>query len=86
MEQWSPKQFIDVKELARRTGMSVTFYNRLRCKGGGPPYKKIGASIRYLWGEADQWVRDRTRRSTDEPGSDDNTTHRPGDDDPKRGR
>jgi hypothetical protein len=40
---------------------------RRRLVGDGPPFVKIGASIRYPLNELERWLADNTRRSTSEP-------------------
>ncbi len=39
---------------------------RRRLEGDGPPFVKIGASIRYPLNELERWLADNTRRSTSE--------------------
>jgi hypothetical protein len=43
-----------------------------RTRGGGPPFRKFGASVLYRWGDAIEWVERRLsapRRSTSESDS-----------------
>jgi hypothetical protein len=37
-----------------------------RMRGDGPPYVKLGRSIRYTEGALLQWIKDRVHRSTSE--------------------
>ncbi|MBY0423040.1 MAG: hypothetical protein K2Q06_12110, partial [Parvularculaceae bacterium] len=38
---------LDVRAAAARLNVSASFLNTLRCYGGGPPFVKIGSSVRY---------------------------------------
>jgi Helix-turn-helix domain len=51
-------------ELAQDLGCSVNFLAKLRMKGDGPPYCKIGKKIRYPRDGYENWLRDRTFTST----------------------
>jgi hypothetical protein len=59
-------EFVDVIEVAKRLDVSVSFLNKARVFGGGPPYVKIGRSVRYDWVVTREWARARTRNSTSE--------------------
>jgi hypothetical protein len=59
-------EFVDVIEVARRLDVSVSFLNKARVFGGGPPYVKIGRNVRYDWPATLEWARARTRNSTSE--------------------
>ena len=54
------------RELAKRFGCSGRKLERHRLVGDGPPFVKIGASIRYPLNELERWLADNTRRSTSE--------------------
>lgn len=49
------ERLIDELGAAEVTGMSVAWFQRKRWSGGGPPFRKIGASVRYQVGELLQW-------------------------------
>ncbi len=55
---------LDEKVAAKYVGMSISFLRRARCEGApggrtpGPPYVKIGRSVRYLVSDLDQWLQE----------------------------
>jgi predicted DNA-binding transcriptional regulator AlpA len=55
---------LDVSQAAERCGLSVSFLNKLRTQGGGPPYCKLGRCVRYLDNKIDAWVEANECRST----------------------
>jgi predicted DNA-binding transcriptional regulator AlpA len=59
-------EFVDVAEVAKRLDISVSFLNKARLYGDGPPYVKIGRNVRYDWPETLEWARSKTRSSTSE--------------------
>jgi excisionase family DNA binding protein len=57
-----------VKEAADYIRCGVSTLNKLRVKGGGPRYIKIGGKILYDDADIDKWLDDHKRGSTsDEP-------------------
>jgi hypothetical protein len=59
-------EFVDVAEVAKRLDISVSFLNKARVFGGGPPYIKIGRTVRYDWPATLDWAKSKTRASTSE--------------------
>jgi predicted DNA-binding transcriptional regulator AlpA len=57
---------LDVSQAAQRCAVSVSFLNKLRTKGGGPPYRVLGRCIRYLDNEIDDWINEHKCRNTSE--------------------
>jgi predicted DNA-binding transcriptional regulator AlpA len=57
---------LNVSQVAERCGVSISFLNKLRTKGGGPPYLKLGHAVRYLDSKLDDWIAAQERRSTSE--------------------
>lgn len=43
-------------EVAEYLNTTVNQLARLRFLGDGPAYVKLGRSVRYRWGDVDQWV------------------------------
>jgi hypothetical protein len=43
-------------ELARYTGKPVSFFERARLDGSGPPFRYLGASVLYLRTDVDAWL------------------------------
>lgn len=54
-------------EAARRLSMSVRSLQGWRVRGGGPPFLKIGRSVRYSPSALESWVRSREQGHTAEP-------------------
>lgn len=62
---------LDVKQASIRTGLAVITLNKLRWKGGGPPFVKMTATrVGYVLSELDAWIEARPRyRSTSDSAS-----------------
>jgi predicted DNA-binding transcriptional regulator AlpA len=58
-------QKLRTKAAARALGVSPSYLNQLRVKGGGPPYSKIGNRI-VVYDEVDlrDWAKAHLRQST----------------------
>lgn len=54
------------EQLAERWNISPSTLAKSRVSGDGPPFLKIGRSVRYDVAEADQWLEARRRTSTSE--------------------
>ncbi len=54
------------KEAAQRLKLSVSWLAKARMRGDGPPYTKLGRSIRYPEPGLLQWMKGRMRTSTSE--------------------
>jgi hypothetical protein len=57
------EEYVDVGGAARFLSVSASFLNKLRVTGGGPPFVKIGAAVRYHVETMRNWAAARTRRS-----------------------
>jgi excisionase family DNA binding protein len=55
---------LTVKEAAEYLRVGVQTLNNLRVKGGGPPYIKMGAAVRYDTEDLDAWIDQKKRQST----------------------
>jgi len=57
-----PQRLVSGKEAARYTGMSEQFFRKSRMNGNlpdhtpGPPFVKIGRSVRYDIQDLDAWI------------------------------
>jgi predicted DNA-binding transcriptional regulator AlpA len=50
-------KYLTEQQVAELTGFSVKFLQKLRRRGtGGPPYMKVGRSIRYKWSDVIKWM------------------------------
>lgn len=59
------EKFLTTQELAKVFNVSKKTLEHWRYNGEGPPWHKIGRSIRYMESEVDQWRRDqRMKRSS----------------------
>lgn len=54
------------KEAARRLKLSTSWLAKARMRGDGPPFIKLGRSIRYSETGLMQWMKSRQRLSTSE--------------------
>jgi predicted DNA-binding transcriptional regulator AlpA len=54
------------KETATRLKMSDSWLAKARMRGDGPPYIKVGRSVRYSEAALIQWMKSRQRLSTSE--------------------
>lgn len=54
-----PPDYVDEREVARRLCMSRFAIQRWRYHGGGPPFVKLGKSIRYKWIDVVEWAESR---------------------------
>jgi hypothetical protein len=57
---------LTAKEAAARLRVSLSWLAKSRMRGDGPPYIRIGRSIRYTVAALLQWTKSRQRRSTSE--------------------
>ena len=60
------ERLLTPKEAAKFLRLSVSWLAKARMRGDGPPYMKLGRSIRYTGDGTPQWMRSRERRSTSE--------------------
>ncbi len=51
-------------EAAERLNLKPRTLQAWRLRGGGPPYAKLGSSVRYEVGRLNRWVEQRLRQST----------------------
>ena len=65
-ESTSPQVGITPKEGARVLKVSLSWLAKARMRGDGPPYIRIGRSIRYTEAALIQWMKSRQRLSTSE--------------------
>lgn len=62
------KQYGSTEIVARILGVSVSYLNKARMSGEGPPFHKFGRTVRYCIPDVIAWAVSRTRRSTSDPG------------------
>lgn len=62
------EDFIDTRELARRTSTAAITWAKRRMLGEPhtPRFCRIGRSVRYRWCDVEAWLADRERGSTSE--------------------
>jgi predicted DNA-binding transcriptional regulator AlpA len=61
-----PSSLLTAKEAANLLRLSTSFLAKARMRGDGPPYVKLGRSIRYVEGALFQWMKSNQRLSTSE--------------------
>ena len=54
------------RQFARTTGIPESTLAKMKMRGGGPPYVKIGRSVRYSVSLGLAWMEAHTRRHTSE--------------------
>jgi hypothetical protein len=62
------KQYSNVEIVARILGVSVSYLNKARMSGDGPPYVKFGRNVRYGIPDVLAWAEARVRSSTSDSG------------------
>ena len=60
------ERLLTPKEAADFLRVSLSFLAKARMPGDGPPFVRVGRSIRYLEAPLVQWMRGRQRLSTSE--------------------
>jgi hypothetical protein len=61
-------EYGSVETAASKLGVSKSFLNKERVYGGGPPFVKFGAAVRYHIPTLLEWAAAQTRRSTPDQG------------------
>lgn len=59
-------QFLNTREASAYLGVSASLLEKMRVRGDGPPYAKLGARVIYLREDLDQLMKARRVRSTSE--------------------
>lgn len=62
----APAQFMKTDEAAAYLGVSNSLLEKLRVRGDGPAYAKVGARVIYLREDLDTFIRGRRVHSTSE--------------------
>jgi excisionase family DNA binding protein len=57
-------KWITTKKAAEYTGFSKSTLDKLRCKGGGPLYAKLGTAVRYRLSDLEDWMSNAIVQST----------------------
>jgi predicted DNA-binding transcriptional regulator AlpA len=61
-----PECLLHCDEVSNRLGVSTSWLAKSRMRGDGPPYIRVGRSIRYSEAALLQWLKSRQRLSTSE--------------------
>lgn len=64
MSEAQQPEVVDVRGASRIVGLAPDTLNRMRHRGNGPPYAKLGHSVRYRVADLRAWVDANTRSST----------------------
>lgn len=59
-----PEPLIKAEQVAQLVGTSVGQLAQWRFHGDGPPFIKLGRSVRYRWSDVEAWLDDNTRTQT----------------------
>lgn len=57
-------ELLTTNEAASRLKLSASTLHKARLNGGGPPFVKLGYSVRYRPEDLDAWVSEQVRKST----------------------
>jgi hypothetical protein len=60
--------FLNTADAAKMLGVSASFLNKARVTGNGPPYSKLGFSVRYSVQALLDWAAAQSRTSTSDDG------------------
>ena len=55
---------INTSQLALRTGIAASTWNKRRLTGDSPPHVKIGRRVLYRWTDVEAWLESKLRHST----------------------
>jgi predicted DNA-binding transcriptional regulator AlpA len=61
-----PERLLTPRDAARILGISESWLAKSRMRGDGPPYVKLGRSVRYGEDDLAKWKRSRVQGSTSE--------------------
>lgn len=59
-------QLLNETQVARRLHCEVKTLQAWRCRGGGPPFVKVGRLVRYNPSSVAAWIESREKHSTSE--------------------
>jgi predicted DNA-binding transcriptional regulator AlpA len=62
------QEYLDTRQAAEFTSLSVSTLTKLRLTGGGPRYLKLGRRVVYAQATLIDWMHRRERASTSDPG------------------
>lgn len=62
----APTRFLTPSEVASLCQVSLSWLAKRRMTGDGPPFVKVGRSVRYSEAALLQWIKSRQRLSTSE--------------------
>jgi excisionase family DNA binding protein len=62
-------ELINTKQVAELLMAKANTVEIWRCRGEGPPFIKVGRSVRYRRSDVDAWLDKQTRQSTSEQAS-----------------
>ena len=66
----NPTDLLTTEEAGRYLRLSPRTLERYRVTGEGPRYLKIGRRVLYRKSDLDEWLKNKSRRSTSDPGPD----------------
>jgi predicted DNA-binding transcriptional regulator AlpA len=66
LEPTMDNRTVDTKGASEHIGLAESTLERARVRGDGPPYVKLGRSVRYRICDLDRWVAARLVSSTSE--------------------
>jgi len=66
-ESGDPDELLSTSDLSEMTGLSISWFEIARCKGYGPPFKRLShRAVRYKRSDVLAWLDERSFRCTSE--------------------
>ena len=59
-------EFFTPRQLSKRLKLSEMTLCRMRMRGSGPRYHKLGRTVKYRWSDVQKWLESRAIFSTSE--------------------
>ena len=66
-ELFASEALLNESSVAKRLHCEVKTLQAWRCRGGGPPFIRVGRLIRYSPDDVREWIESRRVRSTSDP-------------------
>ena len=61
---FQPDEKLGTRDAARHTGLALGTLAKMRCRGGSPPFLRLGRKIVYVRADLDGWLAARRAIST----------------------
>ena len=61
---FQPDEKLGTRDAARHTGLAISTMAKMRCRGGSPPFLRLGRKVVYVRADLDTWLATRRAQST----------------------